>query len=76
MKHNKSTVIFSSYTSASIKEEVSREFNLITKTPARFLTNRNLKALLKFVVNYQPNVLRLLMSVSGHRSTGLEWTAT
>ena len=32
--------------------------------------------LLKFVVDCHPSVLRLSMSVFGHRLTGLEWTAT
>ena len=34
------------------------------------------KVLLKFVEDCHTSVLRLLMSVSGHRLTGLEWTAT
>ena len=38
-----------------------------------FVINRSLKVLLRFVVtDYHPSVLRLSMSVSGHRWTGLE----
>ena len=53
-----------------------REFGVISKTPKRFLVNRNLKVLLKFGVDCHPSVLRLWMSVSGHGWTVLEWTAT
>ena len=41
-----------------------------------FFINRNLTLLLKFVVDCHPSVLRLSMCVSGHRWTGLQWTAT
>ena len=47
-----------------------------SKTFFFFLINKNLKVLLKFVVKYHPTVLKLSMSVSGHRWTALEWTAT
>ena len=61
----------------SFKGEVSRQFGVVSKTPKRFFfIDKNLKVLFKFDVNYHSSVLRLLMSVSGHRWTGLEWTAT
>ena len=62
-----------------LKGEVSREFGaIISKTPKRlfFFISKNLKLLLKFVVDCHRSVVRLSMSVSGHRWTGLEWTAT
>ena len=60
----------------SVKGEVLREVGVISKNPKRFFINRNLNVLFKCVANYHPSVLRLSMSVSGHRWTGLEWTAT
>ena len=62
-----------------LKGEVSREFGVITTFYFYyfcFVINRNLKVLREFVLNYHPSVLRLSISVSGHRWTGLEWTAT
>ena len=53
----------------------AREFGVISTTPKRFLINRNLKVLLRFGVDCHPSLLRLSMSVSGHRWTWLEWTA-
>ena len=65
-----------SYHTSFKGEEVSRQFGVVSKTPKRFFINRNLKPLLKFVTDSHSSVLRLLMSVSVHRWTGLEWTAT
>ena len=61
---------------APVKGEVSQEFGVISNTPKCLIINRNPKVLLKFDVNYHPSVLRLSTSVSDHRWTRLEWTAT
>ena len=60
----------------ALKGEVSRKFGVVSKASKRFVINRNLNVLLKFVVNYHPSVLRQPMSVCGYRWTGLKWTAT
>ena len=47
-----------SVTGIEIKEEVSQQFGVISKTPNRlfFFINRNLKVLLKFVADCHPSV--------------------
>ena len=48
----------------------------IIKNSKMFFINRNLTVLVKFVINYHQSVKTKAISVSSHRCTELEWTAT
>ena len=57
---------------------MSRGSAVISKPRNVLLLVETLKIIMwsSFVKNYHPSMLKLLMSISSHRWTGLEWIAT
>ena len=48
-----------------VKGQVSREFDVISKPKNVSLSDRNIKLLPSFVINYHPSAIKLSISASG-----------
>ena len=58
------------------KGEVSRKFAVISKPKKCLSASRNNEIIVKFVINYHPSAIKLLISASGQRQSWPVWIET
>ena len=59
-----------------LKEEVSRKFAVISKPKKCLSVSRNNEIIVKFVINYHPSAIELLIGASGQRQSRPVWIET
>ena len=57
----------------TLKGEVSRKFAVISKPKNVCLSGKNKEIIVKFVINYHPSAIKLLISASGQRQSRPVW---